>query len=81
VEKCLQVKADVVNADYAAMEQSVATETGAQLISMTDVICPGTTCPLIFGTTPVYRDNQHLAATFAQSLSTSFDLLIAQETP
>jgi len=80
VEKCQQVKADVVNADYAAMEESVATATGAQLISMTDMICPGTTCPLIFGTTPVYRDNQHLAATFAQSLSTSFDLLIAQET-
>lgn len=81
VEQCEQVKADVVDAGYAAMEQSVAASTGAQLISMTDLICPGTTCPLIFGTTPVYRDNQHLVATFAQSLSTSFDLLIDQEDP
>ena len=47
------------------MEQSVASSTGAQLISMTDLICPGTTCPLIFGTTPVYRDNQHLTATLS----------------
>ena len=60
VERCEQVRADVVDADYAAMEQAVATATGAQLISMTDLICPGATCPLIFGTTPVYRDNQHL---------------------
>ena len=64
------------------MEQSVAAATGAQLISMTDLICPGTTCPLIFGTTPVYRDNQHLDATFSRSLSSTYiDQLHPQEGP
>ena len=81
VERCEQVKADVVDAGYAGMEQSVAAATGAQLISMTDLICPGTTCPLIFGTTPVYRDNQHLDATFSRSLSTYIDQLLPQEGP
>ena len=81
VERCEQAKADVVDTAYAAMEQSVAAATGAQLMSLTDLICPGTTCPLIFGTTPVYRDNQHMTATFSQSLSPIFDQLISQETP
>ncbi len=81
VENCQQDKADVVDTAYAALEQSVAASTGAQLISLTDLICPGTTCPLIFGTTPVYRDNQHLGATFAQSLSPYLDLLIDQANP
>ena len=71
----------MVDTAYAEMEQSVAAATGAQLMSLTDLICPGTTCPLIFGTTPVYRDNQHMTATFSQSLSPIFDQLISQETP
>ncbi len=78
VEKCQQLKADVVDSDYAALEDSVAASTGAQLISMTDLICPGTTCPLIFGTTPVYRDTHHLGATFSQSLSSYFDQQLPQ---
>ncbi len=79
VERCEQVRTDVVDADYAAMEQAVASANGAQLISVTDLICPGTTCPLIFGTTPVYRDNQHLVATFAQSLASAIDLQLTRE--
>jgi len=78
VEDCEQVRADVVDEAWAATEQVLAADAGAQLITMTDLVCPGTTCPLIFGTTPAYRDDQHLGATFARSLSTDFDLLLPE---
>jgi len=73
VEACLQQAADVVDADYAQLERDVATATGARLLSLTDVICPEGACPLVFGTTPVYRDDQHLTATFARRLAPVID--------
>ena len=79
VEECRQAAADVVDAGYAQLERDVADATGARLLSLTDVICPDGTCPLVFGTTPVYRDDQHLTATFARSLSPTIDLWLDLE--
>jgi hypothetical protein len=79
IERCLQQAADVVDATYAQLEQQVATDTSARLLSLTDVICPDGVCPLVFGTTPVYRDDQHLTATFARSLSPVIDVWFDQE--
>ena len=73
VEACHQAVADVVDAAYARLERDVATATGARLLSLTEVICPDGACPLVFGTTPVYRDVQHLTATFARRLATTID--------
>jgi hypothetical protein len=74
VEACRQVTDEVVDAAYAQLERDVASATGARLLSLTDLICPDGTCPLVFGTTPVYRDDQHLTATFARGLSQAIDV-------
>ncbi|MET0773784.1 MAG: SGNH hydrolase domain-containing protein [Candidatus Limnocylindrales bacterium] len=79
VEACHQAAADVVDAGYAQLERDVAEATGARLLSLTDVICPDGSCPLVFGTTPVYRDVQHLTATFARSLSPIIDVWLDLE--
>jgi peptidoglycan/LPS O-acetylase OafA/YrhL len=79
IEGCLQKAADVVDAGYAQLERDVAAATGAHLLSLTDVNCPDGTCPLVFGTTPVYRDDQHLTATFARSLAPTIDTWLDME--
>jgi hypothetical protein len=79
VEECVQQAADVVDAAYAQLEQDVVAATGARLLSLTDVICPEGTCPLVFGTTPVYRDDQHLTATFARGLAPTIDIWLDLE--
>jgi hypothetical protein len=79
VEACLQEAADVVDADYAQLERDVTQATGARLLSLTDVICPAGACPLVFGTTPVYRDDQHLTATFARGLAPIIDMWLDLE--
>ncbi|MFN8519505.1 MAG: SGNH hydrolase domain-containing protein [Chloroflexota bacterium] len=79
VEACLQEAADVVDADYAQLERDVTQATGARLLSLTDVICPDGACPLVFGTTPVYRDDQHLTATFARGLAPIVDMWLDLE--
>jgi hypothetical protein len=79
VEGCLQPAAEVVDADYAQLERDIAAATGARLMSLTDVICPDGTCPLVFGTTPTYRDHQHLTATFVRDLAPTIDLWLDME--
>ena len=79
IEECRQSAADVIDAGYAQLERDVAAKTGARLMSLTDVICPDGTCPLVFGTTPVYRDDQHLTATFVRGLAPTIDLWLDME--
>jgi hypothetical protein len=79
VEACRQSAAEVVDARYAELERDVTQATGARLLSLTDVICPAGECPLVFGTTPVYRDPQHLTATFARGLAPTIDVWLDRE--
>jgi hypothetical protein len=79
VEACAQAAADVVDEGFAQLERDVAGATGARLLSLTDLICPDGTCPLVFGTTPVYRDDQHLTATFVRGLTPAIDIWLDME--
>jgi hypothetical protein len=42
---------------------------GVKLVDLTDWICPTDTCQPVIGGVLVMRDNQHLTATYARSLS------------
>ncbi|WP_306878039.1 acyltransferase family protein [Paenarthrobacter nicotinovorans] len=42
--------------------------TGASLLDMTDSFCFGETCPAVIGDVLVYRDDNHLTATYARTL-------------
>jgi hypothetical protein len=45
---------------------------GVQLLDMTRWICPGDSCPVVIGGVVVYRDGNHLTATYARSLGSMF---------
>lgn len=79
VEQCTQPAADVIDAAYAQLERDVAAATTARILPLTELICPDGVCPLVFGTTPVYRDDQHLTATFARSLAPIIDMWLDLE--
>lgn len=49
---------------------AVASVTGAQLVDLTDWICPGSSCPAVIGGVIVFRDDSHMTATYSRSLST-----------
>jgi hypothetical protein len=42
---------------------------GATLADPTPVVCPGRTCPVVFGDVLVYRDHVHFTATFTATLT------------
>lgn len=48
-----------------------------RLIDLTDLICDGEMCPAERGGLIVYRDSEHLTASFARTLAGSFEELLA----
>jgi hypothetical protein len=51
-------------------EKVAARLSGATLVDLSDVICPGKgKCPAVVDRMVVYRDDHHLTATFAASLA------------
>jgi peptidoglycan/LPS O-acetylase OafA/YrhL len=46
---------------------------GSYMIDMNDFICPGTTCWPVIGGVLVYRDTDHLTATYVRSMSRVFE--------
>ena len=69
VSDCPSLRADTVDAGYAAIEAAAAAAAGVDLLVSADWLCDATACPLIFGSYLVYRDQTHISATFAAVLA------------
>ncbi|WP_431229550.1 acyltransferase family protein [Paenarthrobacter nicotinovorans] len=65
--KCAWPKAQVLFQDPPEA-RAVRGLPGTSLVDLTPAICPQDMCPSVIGGVVVYRDNNHLTATFAQSL-------------
>ena len=50
-------------------EQAIATATGAGLLDLNDLVCPGDPCQPIVDDILIFRDDSHLTATFAMALA------------
>jgi len=67
---CATDRAYALGAKPPARERVAARLTGATVVNLSDVICPGKgKCPAIVDGMIVYRDDHHLTATFAASLA------------
>lgn len=49
--------------------QQAAAQSGARFLDLNDRICPGAACEPVIGDVLVYRDQQHLSATYARTLA------------
>jgi len=59
------------SAAYAAEQASAEGLPEVYFLDMDDLICPGTMCPAMVGDLLVYRDEDHVTGTFAESLASS----------
>ncbi|MEX1295708.1 MAG: SGNH hydrolase domain-containing protein [Candidatus Limnocylindrales bacterium] len=59
----------VVDRDYAALERRAASDAGAQLLSINDLLCDESTCPVVVDDDVVFRDNHHLTASYMERLA------------
>ena len=65
--KCAVLKKDVLpeNPPEVAAAKGLA---GVSVMDLTDGICPEASCPAVIGGVMVYRDGNHLTATYAETL-------------
>jgi peptidoglycan/LPS O-acetylase OafA/YrhL len=59
---------DAANAGSLPQELAAMSTDGVQLINLNDAICPTDPCAAVIGNVLVYRDNNHLTASYVMSL-------------
>jgi len=70
IRRCASDRAYAFGSRPRAREKVAARLSGATLVDLSDVICPGKgKCPAVVDRMIVYRDDHHLTATFAASLA------------
>ncbi len=78
IDGCPTPRALVVDTSYAGFETALATELGIGFVSPTDWLCPGDSCPLVRGRYLVFRDDQHLTATWVAVFAPVLEVAIGQ---
>ncbi len=81
IANCDPPKSLVVDRDYAAIESSAAQDAGASVLSVNDLLCPGSTCPVVVDDIVVFRDNHHITASYMKRLAEPIGNLIEGRDP
>jgi peptidoglycan/LPS O-acetylase OafA/YrhL len=81
IESCDPPASLVVDGSYAAVETDAAAAAGADVLSVNGLLCPGRTCPLVRDGTVVFRDTNHVTATYMAALARPIGDLIEGRDP
>ncbi|MGS0560827.1 acyltransferase family protein [Microbacterium aurugineum] len=80
VAQCAGVRDRAIDARLASTEATAVQDAGGESVDLTDYICTDTSCPVVVDDLFVYRDVNHLTATFvrylAPALRASLDSLL-----
>ncbi len=68
LSRCAMDRDEILWADGPEVTAAIGTP-GVELLDLTRWICPADTCPAVIGGVVVYRDGNHLTATYARSLA------------
>jgi hypothetical protein len=62
-------------------ERATAAQAGAAFESLNDLVCPYSPCPVVIGDVLLWRNADHITATFAKQLSPSVKALVERHLP
>ncbi|MDG4801818.1 acyltransferase family protein [Micromonospora sp. WMMD980] len=65
----------------AAQERAAQGQSGVHLVNLNDAICPTDRCAAVIGGVLVYRDSNHLTATYARTLAPRLDRALMAVSP
>ena len=63
------------------LEAEAAEAAGASVLNANELLCPGTTCPVVVGDTVVFRDPHHVTATYMAQLAAPIGNLLEGREP
>ena len=81
IRACLFTQDDADNREIGVAERVAADVAGARLIDLTANICTEWPCSPISGSVLIYRDEDHMTATFSRSLAAPLGVEIAKLLP
>ena len=81
IRACLFMQDDADNREIGIAERVAADVSGARLIDLTANICTEWPCSPISGSVLIYRDEDHMTATFSRSLAAPLGVEIAKLLP
>ena len=81
IQRCVFAEEDSDNRTIGLSERVAATASGAQLIDLTESICTTWPCSPISGNVLIYRDEDHMTATFSRRLAAPLGVEIAKLLP
>jgi peptidoglycan/LPS O-acetylase OafA/YrhL len=81
IRACLFTQDDADNREIGVAERVAADVSGARLIDLTANICTEWPCSPISGSVLIYRDEDHMTATFSRSLAAPLGVEIAKLLP
>ncbi len=71
IRPCASTRTSALRGSLGLLETIAAAATGDSLINLTSAICPAWSCLPVRNRAIIYRDTDHLTATFARSLSSA----------
>ena len=71
----------VLDSGYAALERAATEATGVELFSINELLCSATTCPVVVDGMPVYRDEDHVTASYMEQLATPIGRMLDGKSP
>jgi peptidoglycan/LPS O-acetylase OafA/YrhL len=81
IQRCAFTEDASDNQSIGLSERVAATASGAQLIDLTESICTTWPCSPISGNVLIYRDEDHMTATFSRRLAARLEVEIAKLLP
>jgi hypothetical protein len=70
---CLTPRGTAFGPDHGTLERTAAAASGAHVIDLSDALCPADPCPVVMGRFLMYRDAQHLTATFSSAFAATLE--------
>jgi len=81
IVNCDPAKSLALDRSYAQLESAAAEAAGVELLSINDLLCPHSSCPVVVDDIVVFRDAHHLTASFMEYLSTPIGRLLEGKSP
>ncbi len=76
ISDCVTRRARTLRPEHDDAERETAEAHGALFADLNDVVCPYDPCPIVSGTTLMWRNESHLTATYAEQLAPAMRSLV-----
>jgi hypothetical protein len=78
---CQTPRSDALGESLDAVERETAGAAGAAFESLSDLVCPYDPCPVVIGDVLLWRNADHITATFAERLAPAMRALVQRNLP